>query len=73
MHYAGRWQSSTKDHDIQLSTEFIVALGLEKYGHNVTLMGSSEAAICQTVVVDPDTGTLTAVSDPRKDGSPAGY
>lgn len=47
--------------------------GLEQFGHNVTLMGSSEAAICQMVVLDPDTGVLTAVSDPRKDGSPAGY
>lgn len=47
--------------------------GLQKYGHNVTLLGSVEAAICQTVVIDPDTGSVTAVSDPRKDGSPAGY
>ena len=59
---------------LQLLQAFVwLATGLEKYGHNVTLMGSSEAAICQTVVLDPDTGTLTAVSDPRKDGSPAGY
>ena len=51
----------------------VLVPGLEKYGHNVTLMGSSEAAICQMVVLDPDTGLLTAVTDPRKDGSPAGY
>lgn len=56
-----------------MPTFVLCASGLERYGHNVTLMGSSEAAICQTVVVDPDTGALTAVSDPRKDGSPAGF
>lgn len=54
-------------------TLYAACAGLEEYGHNVTLMGSSEAAICQTVVVDPDTGLLTAVSDPRKDGSPAAF
>ena len=44
---------------------------LQARGHNVTY--ASDVAICQAVVVDPDTGYFTGVSDPRKDGAPAGY
>ena len=40
-------------------------------GHPVA--PQSFGAVTQLVLVDPDDGSLLAVSDPRKDGSPAAY
>ncbi len=45
--------------------------GLEKRGHNVTAF--PWGAVVQLILVDPDTGNFTAISDPRKDGAPAAY
>ena len=44
---------------------------LEEKGHKVET--SSWGAVVQGVLVDPSDGYLTGVSDPRKDGPPAGY
>lgn len=40
-------------------------------GHNVTLWGYS-MGVSQYVAVDPDNGDMCGVSDPRKNGAPAG-
>lgn len=39
-------------------------------GHHVE--GTSWGAVVQGILVDPIDDTLTGVSDPRKDGAPAG-
>lgn len=39
--------------------------------HNVTLLNDS-MGVTQFIVIDPDTGLMEGVSDPRKDGAPAG-
>lgn len=44
---------------------------LEAMGH--TLASQPFGAVTQVLLVDPDDGSLLAVSDPRKDGSPAAY
>ena len=44
---------------------------LEARGHAV--VPTAWSAVVQGVLVDPVDATLTAVSDPRKDGAPAGY
>ena len=44
---------------------------LEEKGHRVET--SSWGAVVQGILVDPSDGYLTGVSDPRKDGAPAGY
>lgn len=44
---------------------------LAQRGHNVT--GTDWGAVVQAVVVGRDDGRLVGVSDPRKDGAPAGY
>ena len=36
-----------------------------------TLLQANTTAITQFISVDPDSGLLTGVSDPRKDGTPA--
>lgn len=49
-----------------------MALALSSRGHNLTYESGS-MAVTQFIAIDPDTGAIEAVSDPRKDGSPAGY
>jgi gamma-glutamyltranspeptidase len=44
---------------------------LAKRGHNITRWSKS-MAVSQFIAIDPDTGLLTAVSDPRKSGRPRG-
>lgn len=44
---------------------------LQARGH--TVLPTTWSAVVQGILVDPVDGTLTAVSDPRKDGAPAGY
>jgi gamma-glutamyltranspeptidase len=39
--------------------------------HNITLINDS-MGVSQFIVIDPDTGLMEGVSDPRKDGAPAG-
>lgn len=39
--------------------------------HGDTFTASGQLGNCQAIVVDPLSGLLTAVSDPRKDGAPA--
>ena len=46
---------------------------LERRGHNMSKLGRESAAVVQVVMQDPETGVLTAVSDRRKGGRPAGY
>ena len=46
-----------------------VIASLRKRGHNVTL--EKVIGITQFISIDPETGVITAVSDPRKDGRPA--
>ncbi len=55
---------------IRLSDSVIDALK-ERGQHNVTLTNDS-MGVTQFIVVDPDTGLMEGVSDPRKDGAPAG-
>lgn len=40
-------------------------------GHDV--QPTSWSAVVQGILIDPSDGVLTGVSDPRKDGAPAGY
>ncbi|KAK9908735.1 hypothetical protein WJX75_002081 [Coccomyxa subellipsoidea] len=44
---------------------------LRSRGHDV--QPTSWSAVVQGILIDPSDGTLTGVSDPRKDGAPAGY
>lgn len=44
---------------------------LHARGHNVSQI--KFGAVSQFVLINPDDGSLLAVSDPRKDGAPAGY
>lgn len=39
--------------------------------HNITLINDS-MGVSQFIVIDPDSGLMEGVSDPRKDGAPAG-
>jgi gamma-glutamyltranspeptidase / glutathione hydrolase / leukotriene-C4 hydrolase len=48
-----------------------IATFLKSKGHKVTLWPKS-MGVSQYIAVDPDTGVMTAVSDPRKDGKPSG-
>jgi gamma-glutamyltranspeptidase len=41
-------------------------------GHKLQMI-SSTAGVAQAVWVEANTGLVSAVSDPRKDGAPAGY
>lgn len=45
--------------------------GLQKRGHQMT--SYSEIAVVQAISYDTDTLTISAESDPRKGGKPAGY
>ena len=45
--------------------------GLRARGHEVDL--GQYSAVTQAIVIDPNLGTIVGASDPRKDGSPAGY
>lgn len=36
------------------------------------ISGTDSVAVTQFISIDPDTGLIEAVSDPRKDGHPAG-
>ncbi len=47
-----------------------VVTALERRKHEVVT--SDWGAVCQAIAVNPETGVLTSVSDPRKDGAPAG-
>lgn len=47
-----------------------IAEDLKKRGHNITEWAHS-MGVNQFVAIDPDTGYMTAVSDPRKSGRPA--
>jgi gamma-glutamyltranspeptidase len=40
-------------------------------GH--TVEATAWSGVVQGILLDPVDGTLTGVSDPRKDGAPAGY
>lgn len=51
-----------------VSSETVAAL--RRRGHQVS--PSDWGAVCQAVVINPETDVLTAASDPRKDGAPAG-
>lgn len=44
---------------------------LQARGH--TVLPVAWSGVVQSILVDPVDDTLTAVSDPRKDGAPAGY
>ena len=44
---------------------------LQEKGHHVEV--TSWGAVVQGIIADPSDGYLTGVSDPRKDGAPAGY
>lgn len=44
---------------------------LREKGHHVT--ATSWGAVVQGILADPSDGHLTGVSDPRKDGAPAGF
>ena len=44
---------------------------LQEKGHHVE--ATSWGAVVQGIIADPSDGYLTGVSDPRKDGAPAGY
>jgi gamma-glutamyltranspeptidase len=48
-----------------------VSRSLEDRGHNLTQWQSS-MGVCQFITVDPDTGFMVGVSDPRKNGQPRG-
>ena len=47
-----------------------VVTALKRRGHEV--VASDWGAVCQAIAVNPETGALISVSDPRKDGAPAG-
>ena len=47
-----------------------VTAALRKRGNEV--VATDWGAVCQAIVVNPENGVLTSVSDPRKDGAPAG-
>lgn len=64
--YAESWNTSSST----FSTPEAVREVLRKRGHVV--VPSDWGAVCQLIAVDPETATLAAVSDPRKDGAPAG-
>ncbi len=44
---------------------------LQEKGH--TVEATDWGAVIQGILVDPSDGCLTGVSDPRKDGAPAGF
>ena len=44
---------------------------LQEKGH--TVEATNWDAIVQGILMDPSDGYLTGVSDPRKDGAPAGF
>jgi hypothetical protein len=45
---------------------------LTSRGHHAVVPYTEGLGVCQLVYVDPDSGVLHAVSDPRKNGHPAG-
>lgn len=49
----------------------IVLQALRRRGHQVN--ATDWGAVTQAVAVSPEDGSLRGVSDPRKDGAPAGY
>ena len=53
--------------NLPLSTRAFLA------GHGHTLVPQGGFAVVQVITVDPDTSLIEAVSDPRKDGRPAGW
>jgi len=48
-----------------------IANDLQKRGHSITEWKNS-MGVSQFIAIDPDTGSMTAVSDPRKSGRPVG-
>ena len=69
---APRWHHQWLPDELQLEPAAFGPLraGLERIGHTVAERG--ELGACQIVVRESD-GTLSAASDPRKGGEPAGY
>ena len=65
--FAEQWSTPSASFDVAEN----VLEALKQRGHSV--VSTDTGAVCQVVAVDPDTGTLTAASDPRKDGAPSGY
>ena len=47
-----------------------IVTALERRKHEV--VASDWGAVCQVIAVNPETGAVISVSDPRKDGAPAG-
>ena len=64
---AERWNTTSASFSVPDS----VLEALQRRGHVV--VPSDWGSVVQLITVDPDTSVLTAVSDPRKDGAPAGY
>jgi len=64
---AEEWHTASTNFSTPAST----LAALRQRGHNVT--ATDWGAACQLIVVDAGSGGLTSVSDPRKDGAPAGY
>ena len=64
---AEEWHTASSN----FSTPAATLAALRGRGHHVTT--TDWGAACQLVVVDPTSGGLTSVSDPRKDGAPAGF
>lgn len=58
---------STKAANFTLGQDVVTAL--ERRKHEVA--ASDWGAVCQVIAVNPETGALISVSDPRKDGAPA--
>jgi gamma-glutamyltranspeptidase len=57
--------------DSNIAVESTTIDDLMKIGHNITLDVDKEACV-QAIIVNKDTNLMTAVSDPRKGGRPAG-
>lgn len=56
---------------LQLELWCAPAQALQARGH--TVVPAQWSGVVQAILVDPVDGTITGVSDPRKDGAPAGY
>ena len=56
-----------------ISTPDQVYADLEARGHHNVTHWADSMGVAQLIVVDRDSGTRYAVSDPRKDGRPSAY
>lgn len=63
---AESWSTARSNFTVEQDT----VAALQKRGNSV--LATDWGAVCQAIAVNPESSVLTSVSDPRKDGAPAG-